>query len=303
MTASARLPEVHRHGLGILLMLGSALSLSGMNVAVKWLTMAGYNTLQIVLLDCLFGFAAILLWLLVSGRIHWARRVRPMLGLYVLAAICSCFALFYGFGHGQLAQISSVVAGAPLLVAVLSYFFLGERLSRWQVTLALAGFGGILLVLQPGGDMAAEWPLLIVLAGTFALAGSQVLVRALSRSVHTAAFILYFYMGAAAVSGVLVVTGGLWRPINPADIPVFMACAVMDVMALVFMYSSFRCAPASMVTPFQYSNIVWSALMGYVIWQEQPGLWTVIGSAVIIAAGILFTRVALLRKTGLAPQT
>jgi drug/metabolite transporter (DMT)-like permease len=57
------------------------------------------------------------------------------------------------------------------------------------------------------------------------------------------------------------------------------------------------------VTPFQYSNIVWSALMGYVIWQEQPGLWTVIGAAVIITAGILFTRAALLRKTGLAPQT
>jgi len=50
------------------------------------------------------------------------------------------------------------------------------------------------------------------------------------------------------------------------------------------------------VTPFQYSNIVWSALLGYVIWQEQPGLWTAMGAGIIIGAGILFTRAALRRQ-------
>lgn len=296
-------PDIPRHGQGIAFMLASALSLSVMNVSVKWLTLGGYNTLQIVMMDCLFGFGAVLLWLASSGRLRHVRQVRPMLGLYVLAAIGSCFALFYGFGYGQLAQISSVVAAAPLLVALLSFFFLAERLTRWQVSLALVGFGGILLVLQPGGEMGGSLPLVVTLLGTLSLAASQVLVRYLSRSVHTAGFIFYFYAGAALVSGFIVQAGGLWQPIALKDAPVFLICAVSDVVALGFMYSAFRCAPASLVTPFQYSNIVWSALMGYVIWQEQPDIWTALGAGVIIAAGILFTRAALQRKEALVPQT
>jgi len=299
---AAALPDIQRYGLGIVLMLGSALSLSVMNVLVKWLTQAGYSTLQIVSTDAACGFVAVLGWLLVTGRIGWARRVRPLLGVYVLAAMVASFSLFYAFGHGQLAQISSVVAAAPLLVAVLSFVFLAERLSRWQSALALAGFAGILLVLRPGADMQAELPLLVALGGTLALAVSQVLVRKMSRSVHTAAFILYFYLGAAVVAGSLVWGGGLWQPVAAGDLPLFLACAVADVLAMVLMYSAFRCAPASLVTPFQYSNIVWSALMGYVIWQEQPDIWTVTGAAVIIGAGILFTRAALLRKPVMAAQ-
>lgn len=298
MTAGL-LPDVPRHGRGIVLMLGSALSLSVMNAVVKALTLSGYHTLQIVMTDCLFGFASVFLWLAATGRLRWAVRVRPMLGAYVAAAICACFSLFYGFGHGELAQISSVVAAAPLAVALLSFFFLGERLTPWQIALAITGFGGILLVLQPGMDMQANLPLMVTLAGTGALAVSQVLVRHLSGQIHTAAFILYFYLGAATVSGALVAINGLWRPMALADMPLFLLCAGADIMALICMYSAFRHAPASMVTPFQYSNIVWSALLGYVIWQEQPGLWTIAGAAVIIAAGILFTRAAL-RRSGAA---
>ena len=58
-----------------------------------------------------------------------------------------------------------------------------------------------------------------------------------------------------------------------------------------------------MVMPFQYTNIVWSALMGYVIWQETPDIWTWAGAMVIIGTGILFTRTALLRKSVMAAQT
>lgn len=297
------LPDIQHHGLGIFLMLGSALSLSVMNVLVKWLTLSDYPTLQIVFMNAVCGFTAVLSWLLMTGRILWAKRVRPLLFVYLIAALTACLSLFYAFGHGQLAQISTVVAAAPILVVALSFVFLAERLNRWQVGLVGAGFVGIMLVLRPGADMEASLPLLAALAGTVALAVSQVLVRKMSRSVHTAALILYFYAGSMLVSGLLVFGGGQWQPVAAADLPLFLGCASADVLALFLMYSAFRCAPASMVMPFQYSNIVWSALMGYVIWQEQPDIWTITGAAVIIATGILFTRTALLRKPALMPQT
>lgn len=302
MTAPA-LPDIQRHGLGIGFMLGSALCLSVMNGAVKWLTLAEYATLQIVFVNALCGFLAVGGWMVCSGRLYWARRVRPLLLVYILAALTACLTLFYAFGHGQLAQVSTVVAASPLLVAGLSFVFLGERLSRGQVSLILLGFAGILLVLRPGGEIGDEGPLLIALGGTAALAVSQVLVRKMSRSVHTAAVLLYFYLAAAVVTGALVFGGGKWQAVDMADIPLFLGCAAADIFAMLLMYSAFRCAPASMVMPFQYSNIVWSALIGYVIWQETPDIWTWAGAMVIIGTGVMFTRTALLRKQVIAAQT
>ncbi|MDY0008311.1 MAG: DMT family transporter [Bdellovibrionales bacterium] len=305
MTAPA-LPDIQRQGLGIGFMLGSALCLSVMNVVVKWLTLAEYSILQIVFINAICGFFSVGGWMVFSGRLHWARRVRPLLLVYLVAALTSCLTLFYAFGHGQLAQISTVVAASPLLVAGLSFVFLGERLSRGQVSLILLGFAGILLVLRPGGDMGeagAVFPVVVALCGTAALAVSQVLVRKMSRSVHTAAVMLYFYLAASVVTGALVFGGGQWQAVDMADIPLFLGCAAADVFAMFLMYSAFRCAPASMVMPFQYTNIVWSALMGYVIWQETPDIWTWAGAMVIIGTGILFTRTALLRKSVMAAQT
>jgi drug/metabolite transporter (DMT)-like permease len=297
------LPDAQYHGPGILLMLGSALSLAVMNALVKWLTLESYSTFQIVFMNAVCGFTAVLSWLLMSGKMIFVKRVRPLLLVYIMAALSACLSLFYAFGHGQLAQISTVVAAAPLLVAVLSFVFLAERLSRWQAGLIIGGFLGILLVLRPGMEMQASLPVLAALGGTFALAVSQVLVRKMSRSIHTAAFILYFYTGSLVIAGVIVFGGDLWQPVAAGDLPLFLGCAAADVLALFLMYSAFRCAPASMVMPFQYSNIVWSALMGYVIWQEQPDNWTLTGALVIIATGVLFTRTALLRKPVMAPQT
>lgn len=291
-------PIPQRHGFGILLVVLASLLLAAMNGAVKWLTLKGYPTLQIIFFDGMVGFTGVMGWLLVTGNIVWARRVRPLLAAYVLAAMCACYSLFYAFGHGGLAEISTIVAAAPLLVAVLSFLFLGEKLTPVQIGLALGGFMGILLILQPGGGLGAHLPVLAALLGMICLAVSQVLVRKMSRTVHTAAFVLYFYMGSTLASGLFAM--GYWQPIAWADMPVFALSGLCDLVALVLMYTAFRYAPASLVTPFQYSNIVWSALIGYVIWLEQPSVLTIIGAAVIIVTGILFTRSALMRKPEMA---
>lgn len=284
--------DIPRHGYGIFLVIVASLTLAVMNGAVKWLTLAGYPTFQIIFMHALIGFTGISGWLLWTRNGQWVRRVRPMLAAYVTAAICACYALYYAFGHGQLAQVSTITAAAPLLVAVLSFFFLGERLTRWQTVLALIGFCGILMVLQPGTDMQLEKAIWVALLGMTALAASQVLVRKLSRTVHTVAFIFYFYFGVLIISGLTMD----WQPLAATDMPVILLGGTADVVALVLMYRAFHHAPASLVTPFQYSNIVWNALIGYVIWQEAPSFWTAAGAVVIIGAGILFTRSALVKK-------
>jgi len=294
--------DIPRHGYGIFLVIVASLTLAIMNGVVKWLTLADYSTFQIVFMHATIGLTGITGWVVWTRNGQWLRRVRPMLAAYVTAAICACCSLYYAFGHGQLAQISTITAAAPLLVAVLSFFFLGERLTLWQTVLALVGFAGILMVLQPGMDMELEKAVLVALMGMAALATSQVLVRKLSRTMHTVTFLFYFYLGITIISGVLMD----WRPVATSDVPVILLGGVTDVVALVLMYRAFHHAPASLVTPFQYTNIVWNALIGYVVWQEAPSFWTATGAVVIIGAGILFTRSALVRKTvrqNEAPET
>jgi drug/metabolite transporter (DMT)-like permease len=289
---SIHFTDTQRHGLGMLLVVGASLVLAAMNAGVKWLALRDYPALQISLFNGSFGLLSVFVWLLAKRNLGSLLRLDPLLAVYVPVFVAATFCLFYGFGHGHLGQISVIVAASPLVVAVLSFFFLGEKLSRWQGFLAVAGFIGIVVAIRPGGSAPPSLPEFVALAGTFGLAASQVLVRGLSRKMHTLAIIFYFYAAMVLTAACVVPL----KAIAPSDLPVFIFCGLCDILALFLMYTAFRFAPPSIVTPFQYTNVLWSVLLGYLLWSETPTVWTVIGAAIIIAAGILFTHNVLQRK-------
>lgn len=288
--------SIEKHGLGICLVICASLTLALMNAGVKWLTQLGYPALQVTFFNGGFGIAAVLGWLVATRRVYTLKKIDRLLFLYVPVLVCGCFGLFYAFGHGALGEMSTIVSSSPLMVAVLSFFFLREKLSPLQVALALAGFVGIILILRPDRGLTGDLPQMAALVGMFLLASSQVLVRKLSAQMHTLAIIFYFYVGLVVISSFVVD----WAPIAMKDLPVFLVCGLLDVVGLVLMYTAFRYAPASMVAPFQYSNVLWSVLLGYLIWAEVPQPVMGIGMAVVVVSGIFFTRAALNRKAGAA---
>ncbi|MFH1158755.1 MAG: DMT family transporter [Pseudomonadota bacterium] len=274
---------------GMLLAVLGYSTLPFMNALIKYLTLQGYPTLQVMFFNGAVAFSCVFGWLFLKKGLAKVKIANPFLGLYVLVSLGGCFALFYAFGTGKLAEVGAIVAVSPLFIALLSHFFLRERLSLLQIGLILFGFLGVMLVLKPRPELTEYGVVCIALLGTFLFASSQVLVRKLRGVVPTLAFTFYFYLGLLVIAGLTMP----YRVVALADAPFFLLSGLCDVISLVLLYSAFRHAPAPVVAPFQYGALLWNALLGYFIWHENLSIWTVMGAAVIIGAGILFMRSSL----------
>ena len=274
------------HGLAVMMAVAANFTLAVMNAAVKWLTLQGYSTFQITFTNGCIGLAALVAWMAATGNLPKVKTKEPLMLLYVGVSLAACFCLFRAFGTGKIAEVSTVVASAPLMIAPLSYVFLHERMTKLQALLAIFGFFGVLLVLKPRPDVGDYVPLLLALGGAFAFSCSQVLVKKMTGKVYTLAFTFYFYVALIVLAGALA----HFTPVTLREAPVFALSGACDVMSLVLLYSAYHHAPASLVAPFNYSNILWTAVFGYILWAETLDAWTLSGAACVIAAGIAFAR-------------
>jgi drug/metabolite transporter (DMT)-like permease len=284
------------HTLAVLMAVAANFLLAVMSSAVKWLTLKGYPTFQITFTNGCIGLVSLSAFFAATGKFPRLKVREPLLAGYVAVALGACFCLFRAYGTGQIAEVSMVVASAPLMTAVLCYFFLHERLTRYQALLALAGFAGVLLVLKPRPDMGSPMPLLLALAGTFFFACSQVLVKKLVGKVYTFAMNFYFYAALVVLAGILAP----FKAVDPAHMPGFALSGCCDVVSLALLYTAFTHAPVSLVAPFNYSNTLWTMLFGYLMWSENIDAFALAGAAVVIAAGIAFTHTLFGNKTNAA---
>ena len=274
------------HGLAVLMACAANFTLAIMNAAVKWLTLQGYSTFQITFTNGCIGLTTLVAWMAATGNLPKVKTKEPLLLAYVAVSLVTCYCLFSAYGMGKIAEVSTVVASAPRMIAPLSYIFLHERMTKRQALLAVFGFLGVLLVLKPRPDIGDYQPLLLALGGAFAFSLSQIFVKKLTGRVYTLAFTFYFY------SALIVIAGALahFTPVTLQALPVFALSGACDVTSLVLLYTAYHHAPASLVAPFNYSNILWTALFGYILWAETLDAWTLAGAACIVAAGIAFAR-------------
>ena len=278
-------PPHHTHA--IMLAIAANFGWAVMSITIKWLTLRGYPTLEITFFNGLVSFCCLAGWISLRGEWLRLKTSNPVvMGTYVLFSVGAGLCFFRAFGTGKLADVNIVFASGPFMVALLSSLFLKEHLSRSQLLTILTGFLGIMLVMRPQPDMSMYMPLLIIFVGTLLLSVSQILVRKCRGSISSFVFTFYFCTGFIIVSGLLMT----YVPVRGADVPVFLLSGLCDVICLNLLYTSFRYASVSVLAPFQYSQILWCGVMGYLIWHEMPDIWSALGGVIVICSGIAFTR-------------
>ncbi len=190
---------------------------------------------------------------------------------------------FYAFTALPLAEVYALLFAMPLLITALSVPLLGEtvRAQRWAAV--IVGLIGVLIVLRPGvteltlGHAAA-------LTAAFANSLSTILVRKLGGKERPAVLILYpMILSMMAMSMTLPV---FYVPVELLDLGLMAAIGFLSVIAQFLTISAYKAAPAAVVAPLQYSQILWASLFGMLFFSETPDFYVGLGSAVIIASGI-----------------
>ena len=282
--------------LGIAALLIGMLALTLMDAAAKWLG-DGYSVVQVVFFRNFFGLLPVLVMVWRDGGVKTLRVTSwPLHLLRALAGLVAIFSFFLALRHMGLAEAMAIAFLAPIFVTALSYPVLGERVGprRWAAV-GLA-FVGALIAIQPEGQTAFNWAVLLPALAALAYATLMIYGRKLAPSNSNAALVFYGTLGGLLVSGLALPF--FWRTPTFDDLLLFVAMGLVGSTGSFFIMVGYRNGPAAVIAPFEYSSLVWGVLFGWLFWRDLPTLQVWIGAAVIAGAGlyILFRETRLARR-------
>lgn len=232
--------------------------------------------------------AAFLLTLVISNPLTrpglvLTRRPALQVGRAVLLLGSTLFN-FLALRYLQLDQALAITFSTPFLVAVLSGPLLGEWVGWRRWAAICVGFLGVLVVTRPGfgGIHPAA---LLSLTAAFCLAFYGIATRALARTDSNETTLFYSNMvGAVAMLPVLPF---VWT--TPGSILLVLLMLLVGVLGSLGHYlliAGHRHAQASLLAPFMYTQLVWVAALGWLVFGDLPNRWTLAGAAVVVASGL-----------------
>lgn len=278
-------PHSRTTRLAILVMCAGVASLVLSDTAAKLLlTGTGYTPLQILFVRCVLA-APLALALVV--RFDGTRALRtPHLRLHAVRGVfyVGAVAAFYGsLTTLSLAAATALIFSAPLFVAAITAFGLRERVPGGQWAAILAGFAGVVIIVQPGAGTVETASLLAV---TAALLYALMMVSARWITAHDSFRTMTFYLTVfpGLMCSFVLLTD--WPAMQAGDGWLFIATAVFGTAGVSLISQAFRMGPAPVVAPFDYTALVWATLLGWLVWGTLPGVWVYAGAALIVASGL-----------------
>ena len=212
-------------------------------------------------------------------------------GLVVLRSSCLVvlsWLAISAFSRLRLAEATSIQFIAPLLVALLAKPVLKERIGPLKAAAVVIGFAGMLLIVRPGGQLDPVGVVFALLSAIF-YATYQLLSRILGGSERPAAMLYYSALLGTVCFGLLL--PWFWDGPRPSALyyVLFVSMGLLGGLGHFFFTEAFRYAPASLLAPLTYLQLVWAGLLGWLVFGQLPDRITIAGMAVIAVSGIAVT--------------
>jgi drug/metabolite transporter (DMT)-like permease len=281
---SARASRQRGRLIGIVLMCLALFCFSGLDATAKWVNR---SVDPLVTVWARYVSAAGLTFIFINpwtkpGAVA-TRRLPLQLArsfLLFLSTICNFVALQYL----QLVEALSIVFSTPLIVALLAGPILGERIGMQRLIAVCVGFVGVLVVARPGlGTMHPA--ALLSLTGAVAYAFYGITTRMLASTDSSATTIIY-----SSLAGIVLMTPLLpwvWTtPSSPLTWALLMMTGFFGAVGHWLLVLAYARAPAVILSPFIYSQIVWMLALGYIVFGDWPDPWTFAGAGIVIASGL-----------------
>lgn len=298
MAVETKAPQDERGRIvwAVIWMVGALLSFVLVAVAGR-AAARGADALQIAVWRTIIGFVILVVIVMARG-IPLGGLVSKKPGLQVvrnLIHFTAQFSWLYALTRMTLAELTALEFTAPLWVALLAPFLLGERLSLLRLTAAVLGFIGVLIVVRPGAIPLSEGtPFGMLAAIGFAL--SMITTKRLLAS-DNAFTILFWMQGLQILIGLSVVASGAWlgygRGLPLPDLTTFGWLVGVGTFGLTAHYAlamAFTYADAIVVAPMDFLRLPLMVLLGVLLYAEPLDFWVLGGGIIVVGANLLNIR-------------
>lgn len=252
------------------------------DVLGKWLV-ATYTVAQLLLIRSAAALAVLAPFIVRQGVMRTLRPEKPRLQILRVALGSVESGLFYlAVSYLPLADTMTIWMAAPVWVVILAALLLGEKVSPGRWLAVLAGFLGVVVTLAPSGA-SLSMPALVALLGSLLFAGLMIAGRHL-RATPDVTLVGWQTFGTLLIGAALVPFG--WVTPSLIDFGLLALLGVVAMVAHLCVTRSLKLAEASVVTPYQYTLILWALIFGWLVFGDRPTPQMLAGAGLIVAAGL-----------------
>ena len=193
---------------------------------------------------------------------------------------------FYAIDHLALSNASMLNKMSPFFVLIFSYFILKEKLTAAQGAIVVAAFAGALLIIKPTPANLELIPSFVGLLGGACAGFAYTMVRAMGLRGERGSLIVFFFSGFSCLSVLPMLLAG-YEPMTFRQLLMLLGAGLSAAGGQFGITKAYTYAPAREVSVYDYSQIIFSALLGYFLFGQLPDLWSFVGYLLIIGAAFL----------------
>jgi drug/metabolite transporter (DMT)-like permease len=229
------------------------------------------------------------------GGLNFLKTEKPILHFFRgVAGLIGNIMFFLAYQRLPLADVTVISQAVPIFSCILAIVFLKETIG-WRRWLAiLIGFIGVIIAINPSGQIAVA--LIYALVGTLMWSITIIFLRLLGSTEHPVKTVFYFMLVSVIVTSFF--QPFLWKEPSFEVLLLFCGLGVSAFLTQLLMTYALQKAPASIVSPFNYTGIIWAIIFDYIIWNSSPVFATIAGGIIITIAGIyIFRRESKIKET------
>lgn len=291
--ARANVDNVNR---GIVLMLVAWALFACVDTSVKWLLLAGLHPFQLAFMRYAGHFVIASADVLRSGfsRDSFSTSHFGLVMLRGVLLVLSTLFNFIALQYVPLTLTAAIMFSSPILVCILAWPLLGEKVGPWRWVAIVLGFIGVLIVVRPFSE-SFHWAALLSAFNALALALYSILTRKLSGQVATAT--MQFYMGALGTVVLLPLAAAHWHmPATLLDWVLLFGLGFFGWAGHELLTRAHGYATANTLMPYTYSFLIYLTISSYLVFAHIPDVRTMLGAAVVIASGLIIWKRAQIRE-------
>ena len=272
--------EVRR---GIAYVVASIFVFALTNALIKWLVVR-YSVVEVIVFRSTFALLPCVYLIATRGGILALRTKR--LHQHVTRSVMqfvSMICIFTAFGLMPLADAVAITFASPLFLTMLSVPLLGEHVGVYRWSAVIVGFVGVLIMVQPGPGLLQSGAL-FPLANALINACVTIAIRRMTLTESSTTLVFYQTLVTGVIG--LILLPFVWVTPGLVDLALFSATGLLSGIAQFWWMQGCRFVPAAVAAPFSYTSMVWSLMLGYLIWSDVPSPAVLAGASIVIASGL-----------------
>jgi len=276
-------PVAQSPALGILLRVLAMALMAVLAAIVKACAERGVPVLEIIFFRNAFAFIPVMLYIWRTSGFGVLRTRRP--GAHLTRSAVGLTGMICGFTAVSLlplTQSTAISFSAPLFMVALSALILKEPVSLQRWLAVAVGFVGVLIMVHPDPKQFVGVGVLFAIAAAIGAAGANIAIREISRTEPGPTIVFYFTLAGAAVGLASLPFG--WVMPSPGVLGLLVAAGLIGGTGQLLLTEAIRRAPVAVVAPFDFTQLVWAGLIGFLVWGETPAMLTLIGAMVVAAS-------------------